>query len=116
SRVVTGFDINKFNQEAQSRWLRPVEVLYILQNHESFNIAQKPPQKPPGGSLFLFNRRVLRYFRNDGYSWQKKKNGKTAREGHERLKVGNSDAINCYYARGEQNSCFQRRSYWMLDP
>ncbi|RRT41015.1 hypothetical protein BHM03_00053058 [Ensete ventricosum] len=47
---------------------------------------------------------------------EKKKNGKTAREGHERLKVGNSEAINCYYARGEKNSCIQRRSYWMLDP
>ncbi|CAL9144473.1 unnamed protein product, partial [Musa hybrid cultivar] len=114
--VVTGFDINKLSEEAQSRWLKPVEVLYILQNHESFKITQKPPQKPPSGSLFLFNRRVLRYFRNDGYSWQKKKNGKTAREGHERLKVGNSEAINCYYARGEKNSCIQRRSYWMLDP
>ncbi|KAJ8466602.1 hypothetical protein OPV22_029154 [Ensete ventricosum] len=114
--IQAGFDINNLNQEAQSRWLRPVEVLYILQNHESFKITQKPPQKPPSGSLFLFNRRVLRYFRNDGYSWQKKKNGKTAREGHERLKVGNSEAINCYYARGEKNSCIQRRSYWMLDP
>ncbi|XP_064975474.1 calmodulin-binding transcription activator 4-like isoform X3 [Musa acuminata AAA Group] len=114
--IQAGFDINKLSEEAQSRWLKPVEVLYILQNHESFKITQKPPQKPPSGSLFLFNRRVLRYFRNDGYSWQKKKNGKTAREGHERLKVGNSEAINCYYARGEKNSCIQRRSYWMLDP
>nr|XP_009412758.1 PREDICTED: calmodulin-binding transcription activator 4 isoform X1 [Musa acuminata subsp. malaccensis] len=114
--IQAGFDINKLSEEAQSRWLKPVEVLYILQKHESFKITQKPPQKPPSGSLFLFNRRVLRYFRNDGYSWQKKKNGKTAREGHERLKVGNSEAINCYYARGEKNSCIQRRSYWMLDP
>ncbi|XP_009411795.2 calmodulin-binding transcription activator 4 [Musa acuminata AAA Group] len=113
---VTGFDINKLSQEAQTRWLKPVEVLYILQNYKCFEITQKPPQKPPSGSLFLFNRRVLRYFRNDGHSWRKKTNGKTVREGHERLKVGNSEALNCYYAHGEQNSNFQRRSYWILDP
>ncbi|XP_064943745.1 calmodulin-binding transcription activator 4-like isoform X2 [Musa acuminata AAA Group] len=110
------FDINKLSKETQFRWLKPVEVLFILQNHETFEITQKPPQKPPSGSLFLFNRRVLRYFRNDGHSWRKKRNGKTIREGHERLKIGNYEAINCYYAHGEPNSCFQRRSYWMLDP
>ncbi|THU68886.1 hypothetical protein C4D60_Mb08t08580 [Musa balbisiana] len=113
---VTGFDINKLSQEAQTRWLKPVEVLYILQNYKCSEITQKPPQKPPSGSLFLFNRRVLRYFRNDGHSWRKKTNGKTVREGHERLKVGNSEALNCYYAHGEQNYNFQRRSYWILDP
>ncbi|RLN04852.1 calmodulin-binding transcription activator 4-like [Panicum miliaceum] len=68
-----------------------------------------------GGSWFLFNRRVLRYFRNDGYEWQKKKNGKTINEAHERLKVDNVDALNCYYARGDKNPTFQRRIYWMLD-
>ncbi|KAL0447265.1 UNVERIFIED_CONTAM: Calmodulin-binding transcription activator 4 [Sesamum latifolium] len=30
--------------------------------------------------------------------------------------VGNAEALNCYYAHGEENSNFQRRSYWMLDP
>ncbi|KAG2593930.1 hypothetical protein PVAP13_5NG264416 [Panicum virgatum] len=68
------------------------------------------------GSWFLFNRRVLRYFRNDGFEWQKKKNGKTISEAHERLKVDNMDALNCYYARGDKNPTFQRRIYWMLDP
>ncbi|XP_038997320.1 calmodulin-binding transcription activator 4-like [Hibiscus syriacus] len=30
--------------------------------------------------------------------------------------VGNAETLNCYYAHGEQNPTFQRRSYWMLDP
>ncbi|XP_057485499.1 calmodulin-binding transcription activator 4-like isoform X2 [Actinidia eriantha] len=68
------------------------------------------------GSLFLFNKRVLRFFRKDGHSWRKKKDGRTVGEAHERLKVGNVEALNCYYAHGEQNPDFQRRSYWMLDP
>mgnify|MGYP004721449589 CR=1 FL=1 len=40
-----------------------------------------------GGSLFLFDRKVLRYFRKDGHNWRKKKDGKTVKEAHERLKV-----------------------------
>lgn len=40
-----------------------------------------------GGSLFLFDRKALRYFRKDGHNWRKKKDGKTVREAHERLKV-----------------------------
>lgn len=112
----TGFDVNQLIQEAQTRWLKPPEVLFILQNHEKYEITQEAPQKPPSGSLFLFNKRVLRFFRKDGYSWRKKKDGRTVGEAHERLKVGNAEALNCYYAHGEENPNFQRRSYWMLDP
>ncbi|KAG1330936.1 calmodulin-binding transcription activator 4 [Cocos nucifera] len=111
-----GFDINKLCEEAQTRWLKPVEVLFILHNHESFQLSNKPLDKPLSGSLFLFNRRVLRNYRNDGYLWRKKNNGRTLAESHEHLKVGNAEVLSCYYARGEQNPCFQRRIYWMLDP
>jgi CG-1 domain len=37
------------------------------------------------GSLYIFNKMVNRYFRNDGHSWQKY--GRTLAEGHKRLKV-----------------------------
>ncbi|XLU41838.1 hypothetical protein S245_036652, partial [Arachis hypogaea] len=67
------------------------------------------------GSLFLFNKRVMRFFRRDGHNWHKKKDERTVGEAHERLKVGTIEALNCYYAHGEQNPTFQRRSYWMLD-
>ena len=40
-----------------------------------------------GGSVFLFNRKTLRFFRKDGHSWRKKPDGKTVRETHEKLKV-----------------------------
>ncbi|KAH7655193.1 P-loop containing nucleoside triphosphate hydrolase protein [Dioscorea alata] len=68
-----------------------------------------------GGSLFLFDRKALRYFRKDGHSWRKKKDGKTVREAHEKLKSGSIDVLHCYYAHGEDNENFQRRSYWLLD-
>ncbi|KAJ8648940.1 hypothetical protein MRB53_001963 [Persea americana] len=111
-----GYDINKLFQEAQSRWLKSAEVFFVLQNYDKHHLNLKPPENPQSGSLFLFNRRVLRFFRKDGVSWRKKKDGKTVGEAHERLKVGDVDALNCYYAHGEQNPNFQRRCYWILDP
>ncbi|GKV17650.1 hypothetical protein SLEP1_g28124 [Rubroshorea leprosula] len=112
----SGFDINKLFREAQTRWLKPAEVHFILQNHEKYQIIHEPPQKPSSGSVLLFNKRVNRFFRKDGHSWRKKKDGRTVGEAHERLKVGNVETLNCYYAHGEHNPNFQRRSYWMLDP
>ncbi|KAL8269131.1 hypothetical protein R6Q59_002929 [Mikania micrantha] len=113
--MMSGYGIKELIQEAQFRWLRPGEVLFILQNYEETQLNHEPPKKPPSGSLFLFNKRVLRFFRKDGHSWRRKKDGKNVGEAHERLKVGNVEALNCYYAHGEENPNFQRRSYWMLD-
>jgi hypothetical protein len=45
----------------------------------------------------------------------KGKYGKMVREDHERLKAGSVDALHCYYAHGEDNENFKRRSYWMLE-
>ncbi|XP_016574931.1 calmodulin-binding transcription activator 3 isoform X2 [Capsicum annuum] len=108
-------DLEHILQEANHRWLRPHEICEILRNHQSFYLTQQPPDKPPGGSLFLFDRKVVRYFRKDGHNWRKKKDGKTVKEAHEKLKAGSSDVLHCYYAHGEDNKNFQRRSYWMLE-
>ncbi|XP_051143917.1 calmodulin-binding transcription activator 3-like isoform X2 [Andrographis paniculata] len=111
----TQLDIKQILLEAQYRWLRPAEICEILQNYKKFRIAPEPPTRPPSGSLFLFDRKVLRYFRKDGHNWRKKRDGKTVKEAHERLKAGSVDVLHCYYAHGEENEKFQRRSYWMLE-
>ncbi|XVE83136.1 hypothetical protein DITRI_Ditri16bG0063300 [Diplodiscus trichospermus] len=108
-------DIAQILMEAQNRWLRPAEICEILKNYKKFRIAPEPAHMPPSGSLFLFDRKVLRYFRKDGHNWRKKKDGKTVKEAHERLKAGSIDVLHCYYAHGEENENFQRRSYWMLE-
>ncbi|KAL6220090.1 hypothetical protein ACLB2K_007847 [Fragaria x ananassa] len=108
-------DIQQILLEAKHRWLRPAEICEILQNYKKFHISTEPASTPPGGSLFLFDRKVLRYFRKDGHNWRKKKDGKTVKEAHERLKAGSVDVLHCYYAHGEDNENFQRRSYWMLE-
>ncbi|KEH31218.1 putative transcription factor CG1-CAMTA family [Medicago truncatula] len=109
-------DFKQLQFEAQHRWLRPAEILGILSNYQMFEISKEPPTRPPSGSLFLFNRKILRHFRRDGYNWRKKNDGKTVKEAHEKLKVEGSDKIHCYYAHGEDNENFQRRSYWRLEP
>ncbi|XP_020246934.1 calmodulin-binding transcription activator 2-like [Asparagus officinalis] len=82
-----GFDYDMLCKEARYRWLKPAEIHFVLQNHESYPISAEAPHKPPSGSVFLYNRRVLRYFRKDGHSWRKKKDGRNVGEAHERLKV-----------------------------
>ncbi|WRX21499.1 IQ motif [Theobroma cacao] len=108
-------DLQQILQEAQHRWLRPVEVCEILSNYPKFRLSDKPPVKPPAGSLYLFDRKTIRYFRKDGHDWRKKKDGKTVKEAHEKLKIGSVDVLHCYYAHGQFNENFQRRCYWMLD-
>ncbi|KAJ4721920.1 Calmodulin-binding transcription activator like [Melia azedarach] len=108
-------DLEQILQEAQYRWLRPTEICEILRNYQKFQLTPDPPVRPPAGSLFLFDRKALRYFRKDGHRWRKKKDGKTVKEAHEKLKAGSIDVLHCYYAHGEDNENFQRRSYWMLD-
>uniref|UniRef100_A0ACD5UTV8 Uncharacterized protein n=1 Tax=Avena sativa TaxID=4498 RepID=A0ACD5UTV8_AVESA len=58
---------------------------------------------------------ILRYFRKDGHIWRKKKDGKRVKEAHEKLKVGSVDVLHCYYAHGEENENFQRRTYRLLE-
>ncbi|CAI9758229.1 unnamed protein product [Fraxinus pennsylvanica] len=108
-------DIDQILLEAQHRWLRPAEICEILRNYKKFCLSSEPPNRPPSGSLFLFDRKVLRYFRKDGHNWRKKRDGKTVKEAHERLKAGSVDVLHCYYAHGEEDQNFQRRSYWMLE-
>ncbi|GCC45399.1 hypothetical protein chiPu_0029301, partial [Chiloscyllium punctatum] len=41
---------------------------------------------PVNGSILLYNRKKVKY-RKDGYCWKKRKDGKTTREDHMKLKV-----------------------------
>ncbi|KAL4443670.1 hypothetical protein ABPG75_011407 [Micractinium tetrahymenae] len=104
--------------KARTSWLKNHEVLELLQEYANagLSVCQEPPVRPEGGQLFLFDRRVCRFFRRDGHNWRKKPDGKTIRETHEKLKVGNTETLNCYYAHADQDDGLQRRCYWQLDP
>ncbi|XWS14166.1 hypothetical protein CRYUN_Cryun36dG0100400 [Craigia yunnanensis] len=108
-------DVRNMMEEAKSRWLRPNEILAVLCNHKYFPIHVKPMNLPKSGTIVLFDRKMLRNFRKDGHNWKKKKDGKTVKEAHEHLKVGNEERIHVYYAHGQDNPTFVRRCYWLLD-
>ncbi|PWA79606.1 hypothetical protein CTI12_AA204840 [Artemisia annua] len=106
--------LNQIQQEALHRWLRPAEICEILTNYDKFELTPTPACRPPAGSLYLYDRKQLRYFRKDGHNWRKK-DGKGVKEAHEKLKVGSVEVLHCYYVHGEDNENFQRRCYWLLD-
>ncbi|KAK6913710.1 IQ motif, EF-hand binding site [Dillenia turbinata] len=108
-------DVANTMEEAKIRWLRPNEIHAILCNYVYFTVHVKPVNLPPNGTIVLFDRKKLRNFRRDGYNWKKKKDGKTIREAHEHLKVGDEERIHVYYAHGQDNPNFVRRCYWLLD-
>ncbi|KAL3508152.1 hypothetical protein ACH5RR_033534 [Cinchona calisaya] len=114
-RTMKDLDFGNILEEAKGRWLRPNEIHAILCNCKHFNVQVKPVNLPPGGTIVLFNRKMLRNFRKDGHNWKKKNDGKTVKEAHEHLKVGNEERIHVYYAHGEKNPTFVRRCYWLLD-
>ncbi|KAL3727788.1 hypothetical protein ACJRO7_032523 [Eucalyptus globulus] len=108
-------EVDTMWEEAKTRWLRPNEIHAMLCNYKYFSILVKPVNLPKSGTIVLFDRKMLRNFRKDGYNWKKKKDGKTVKEAHEHLKVGNEERIHVYYAHGEDNPTFVRRCYWLLD-
>ena len=104
-------------KQGRSRWLKNTEVCDILLNYSVYDFALSldAPSKPGPGTLFLIDRRAVRFFRKDGHNWQKKKDGKVVRETHEKLKVGMTELLNCYYTHSEEDPRFQRRCYWLLN-
>lgn len=108
-------DVEGLMEEAASRWFRPNEVHALLSNYTRFKLQPKPVELPPSGTVRFFDRKMLRNFRKDGHNWKKKKDGKTVQEAHEKLKIGNEERIHVYYARSEDDPCFYRRCYWLLD-
>lgn len=51
------------------------------------------PFRPKNGSIVLYNRKKVKY-RKDGYCWKKRKDGKTTREDHMKLKVQGMEVSN----------------------
>ncbi|XP_026550281.1 calmodulin-binding transcription activator 2-like, partial [Notechis scutatus] len=59
--------------------------LITFEKHEEW-LSGSPKTRPQNGSLILYNRKKVKY-RKDGYCWKKRKDGKTTREDHMKLKV-----------------------------
>ncbi|RMZ56436.1 hypothetical protein APUTEX25_004659 [Auxenochlorella protothecoides] len=119
-------EVREIVAKARSSWLKNSEVFQILQHATSglLPLSTSPPELPPGGTLFLIDRSSCRTFRKDQHQWRKKPafsphflhpDNKTVRETHEKLKVGTTERLNCYYAHADQQDQLQRRCYWLLE-
>ncbi|XP_046724761.1 calmodulin-binding transcription activator 2 [Silurus meridionalis] len=67
----------------------------------------------PNGSIILYNRKKVQY-RKDGYCWKKRKDGKTTREDHMKLKVQGTECLYGCYVHSSIVPTFHRRCYWLL--
>ena len=69
--------------------------------------------RPKSGSMLLYSRKKVRY-RRDGYCWKKRKDGKTTREDHMKLKVQGMEVSESAIDRAELTfggkvPCMQKR-------
>ncbi|XP_063756443.1 calmodulin-binding transcription activator 2 isoform X2 [Eleginops maclovinus] len=69
--------------------------------------------RPKNGSIILYNRKKVKY-RKDGYCWKKRKDGKTTREDHMKLKVQGTECLYGCYVHSSIVPTFHRRCYWLL--
>uniref|UniRef100_A0A1Y1N492 CG-1 domain-containing protein n=1 Tax=Photinus pyralis TaxID=7054 RepID=A0A1Y1N492_PHOPY len=97
------------------RWNTNEEIAAILISFDRHTEWQSKEVKirPKSGSMLLYSRKKVRY-RRDGYCWKKRKDGKTTREDHMKLKVQGTECIYGCYVHSAILPTFHRRCYWLL--
>ena len=91
-------------QVAKTRWLHTDEVYKILCNYEKMPIAlsETAPKAPLPGDLYLFDRRVIKFFRKDGVKYIKRKGHSTSiKEEYSTLKIKGLKKLGVSYARSQ---------------
>ncbi|CAL1269615.1 unnamed protein product [Larinioides sclopetarius] len=97
------------------RWNTNEEIASLLisfERHEDW-LSKEVKIRPKSGSMLLYSRKRVRY-RRDGYCWKKRKDGKTTREDHMKLKVQGTECIYGCYVHSAILPTFHRRCYWLL--
>ncbi|CAM5139072.1 unnamed protein product [Natator depressus] len=97
------------------RWNTNEEIasyLITFERHEEW-LSGSPKTRPQNGSIILYNRKKVKY-RKDGYCWKKRKDGKTTREDHMKLKVQGTECLYGCYVHSSIVPTFHRRCYWLL--
>uniref|UniRef100_A0A3B4B265 Calmodulin-binding transcription activator 1 n=1 Tax=Periophthalmus magnuspinnatus TaxID=409849 RepID=A0A3B4B265_9GOBI len=99
----------------EHRWRTGGEIaayLITFEKHEEW-LTTSPKTRPQNGSMILYNRKKVKY-RKDGYCWKKRKDGKTTREDHMKLKVQGVECLYGCYVHSSIIPTFHRRCYWLL--
>uniref|UniRef100_A0A6G1SK82 Calmodulin-binding transcription activator 1 n=1 Tax=Aceria tosichella TaxID=561515 RepID=A0A6G1SK82_9ACAR len=100
----------------RSKWYTNEEVASILTSYSDHPEWQSNELqlRPKSGAVLLYSREKVRY-RQDGYCWKKRKNGRTTREDHMKLKVQGIECIYGCYVHSALLPTFHRRCYWLLE-
>ncbi|KAJ1453990.1 CG-1 domain-containing protein [Pelagophyceae sp. CCMP2097] len=106
----------QYSEAAQWRWLRPEEVFDVLTHHQILGctVSLAPPDRPPSGAIFLYDRRRTKRFRRDGHSWALRKSAGRIREDHVKLRVNGQHRVSAAHAHGADAQTFHRRTYLLL--
>ncbi|XP_038642864.1 calmodulin-binding transcription activator 2-like [Scyliorhinus canicula] len=99
----------------RQRWNTNEEIasyLTAFEKHDEW-LSGAPRTRPVNGSIILYNRKKVKY-RKDGYCWKKRKDGKTTREDHMKLKVQGMECLYGCYVHSSIIPTFHRRCYWLL--
>ncbi len=101
---------------AATRWFRSAEVRNLLEQHEAWglHVRTEPLHRPASGSVSVVDKRMLKNWRRDGYTWKLRKDGKSILEHHERLKIDGVDFLAAMYSRCEDPVSLHRRAYSLL--
>ncbi|KAH9416064.1 Calmodulin-binding transcription activator [Dermatophagoides pteronyssinus] len=101
--------------KSRHRWNTNEEIAALLisiDQHDKW-LTDEVKLRPKSGSMLLYSRKQVRY-RRDGYCWKKRKDGKTTREDHMKLKVQGIECIYGCYVHSAILPTFHRRCYWLL--
>ncbi|XP_072041017.1 calmodulin-binding transcription activator 2-like isoform X2 [Amphiura filiformis] len=100
---------------SKHRWNTNEEIaswLISFDKHEEW-LDKSLKMRPESGCMLMYNRKKVSY-RRDGYVWKKRKDGKSTRLDHMKLKILGVECLYAYYAHSALIPTFHRRCYWLL--
>lgn len=110
------FDMKLLDDIAKARWLNASELCFLLDmKYAPLSITRHPPEtSPPSGTLILYNRSFTRNYKEDHYSWIKKRNSTKVREDHVKLRLGGKYRVAGCYVHCVTIASMHRRAYHLL--
>jgi hypothetical protein len=56
-------------------WYSNEEIYSILNNYKETNLTNQVQIRPNNGSIFLFDRNIVKNFKKDLFTWKRRKDG-----------------------------------------
>lgn len=98
-------------------WYSNEDIFNILNSINDTRLLTNDVCKyPVNGSIFIYDKRKVKNFKKDSYTWKKRKlGGNSIREDRMSLKLNGVECIYGCYSHNALIPAFHRRCYWLLD-